>query len=134
MVGVSGQPLPATLHLAMGAVRGGIMSSVDKKIAGALSALDKGSVTYENDRNCLIARFSVHSERTGEGQAPGRMDLSDEATERLLFYGRQDAAHALLNTISLLSDMRDLKRSIRRQTWFLGGVALLLILLLFSGV
>ena len=44
----------------------------------------------------------AHDERSNEDETIHTMFLSDEAKNRLMFYGRQDTAHGLGNTITLL--------------------------------
>lgn len=96
------------------------MTDLDKKITGATMLLDKRSAYYESDRNQHIAHFSVHAERTGENQPVWTSSLSEDAADRLIFYGRQDSAHALLNTSSLLREVHGLKRSIRFLNMLVG--------------
>jgi hypothetical protein len=71
------------------------ITDLDKKIDGATMLLDKRSADFESDRNRHMAHFSVHAERTGEDQPLGKLPLSEDAVERLTFFGRQDSAHAL---------------------------------------
>ncbi len=56
------------------------------------------------------------------------------ARERLLFYGRQDVGHALLNTITLLEKVDALNRAVRSLQWLVSaltlGISMLLLLFL----
>lgn len=90
-----------------------MVDDTDKTIAAAVSMLDKRSPDYESQCNQLIAHNSVHAERAGEG----RLHIDDAAREHFLFYGRQDSAHALLNTITMLRKMNELQSSVRHLTW-----------------
>jgi hypothetical protein len=70
-------------------------------IRAAISIIPRSDPDYDSKRNQMISHNSVHAERLEEG-GPIRMVLNDAARDRLTFYGRQDGAHALLNTIDLL--------------------------------
>jgi hypothetical protein len=73
------------------------------------------SMTPRDDRpnfkNQLIAR-DVSREELGSDPAAPQPEyvINREATDRLIFHTRQDVAHALLNTITLLDNVRKLER------------------------
>jgi hypothetical protein len=63
------------------------------------------------DKNALIAKDILHEELGYHPEAPQPAYHFDEATrDRLLAHSRQDAAHALLNTIALREDVRKLNQ------------------------
>jgi hypothetical protein len=66
--------------------------------------------------NLLIARDVVQEELGRDPEAPQPEYIIDrEAADRLLFHTRQDVAHALLNTITLLDNLRKLERRSRNN-------------------
>jgi hypothetical protein len=76
------------------------------------------SMTPRDDRpnfkNLLIARDVTREELGRDPAAPQPEYVIDrEAIDRLIFHTRQDAAHALLNTITLLDNVRKLERRSR---------------------
>lgn len=68
----------------------------------------KGGAYLETDVNRARAFAVVHIER--EDESPLRLNLDEVTRETLLFNGRRDAAHALLNTISLMVRLRRVER------------------------
>jgi hypothetical protein len=69
----------------------------------AIEMIPKFDPNYDSLANQLAAHSGAHAERSGDEETSSiPMFLSDEAKNRLLFYGRQDTAHGLLNTITLL--------------------------------
>jgi hypothetical protein len=78
------------------------------------------SMTPRDDRpnfkNLLIARDVTREELGRDPAAPQPEYVIDrEAIDRLIFHTRQDAAHTLLNTITLLDDVRKLNRRSRNN-------------------
>lgn len=60
------------------------------------------------DTNAIIARSTLHGELGYLDDGTPTIYNLDEATrDRLIAHARQDASHALLNTISLLKAMQD---------------------------
>src|SRR5262245_45690824 len=78
-----------------------------------------------SQQNHTIAQHTLHEEL---GQYGGELqqfyDFDRDIADTLLAHGRQDAAHALLNTITLMKDVRRLK-------YLVLLVLVLLIVLLF---
>lgn len=75
----------------------------------AISMIPKSDPDYDSKVNHCMALNGALAERTGEEEAV-LMRLDDAARDRLIFYGRQDAAHALLNTITLLQRAKTTNR------------------------
>jgi hypothetical protein len=78
------------------------------------------SMTPRDDRpnfkNRLIAQDVTREELGRDPAAPQPEYVIDrQATDRLLFHTRQDVAHALLNTITLLENVRKLERRSRNN-------------------
>jgi hypothetical protein len=78
------------------------------------------SMTPRDDRpnikNQLIARDVAREELGRDPASPQPEYVMDrEAIDRLLFHTRQDVAHALLNTITLLDNVRKLERRSRNN-------------------
>jgi hypothetical protein len=70
-------------------------------LRAAIEMIPRRDPDYDSKVNQITAHMNAHDERTGENELiPFRLD--DSARDRLIFYGRQDAAHALLNTITIL--------------------------------
>lgn len=69
-----------------------------------------------NVRNRLIARDVTREELGHDPAAPQpEYGLDREAFDRIIFHTRQDAAQTLLNTITLLDDVRTLNRRSRNN-------------------
>jgi hypothetical protein len=68
----------------------------------AIEMIPRSDPNYDSRVNQFVAHSGAHDERSGEDETSRTMFLSDEAKNRLMFYGRQDTAHGLLNTITLL--------------------------------
>jgi len=67
----------------------------------AIQMIPRHDPDYDSKVNQITAHISAHDERTGDDElVPFRLD--EGARDRLIFYGRQDSAHALLNTITIL--------------------------------
>jgi hypothetical protein len=67
-----------------------------------------------NFENRLIAQDVTREELGHDPAAPQpEYTINREAIDRLIFHTRQDAAHALLNTITLLDNVRKLERRSR---------------------
>jgi hypothetical protein len=77
-----------------------------------------------DEANGVIARSTLHGELgyLDDGNPTG-YDLDDETRDRLIAHGRQDSAHALLNTISTSQKVEKLSR--RVNFLFLVVIALL---------
>jgi hypothetical protein len=61
-----------------------------------------------------------------EDRAPFIYDLDDAARDRLIVHARQDAAHALLNTSTMLGQLA----WVRRGVWLVAGLLVLCALML----
>ena len=68
----------------------------------AIEMIPKSDPNYDFKVNGFVAHSVAHDERSNEDETIHTMFLSDEAKNRLMFYGRQDTAHGLGNTITLL--------------------------------
>lgn len=83
-----------------------------------------------SDINGLIARNVLHEELGYFPKSRIRQYRLDEATrDRLLVHGRQDAAHALLNSITILEEISRLKRLL----WIALALIAVVFLYLFVG-
>ncbi len=68
-----------------------------------IEMIPKSDPNHDSLVNQLVANSGAHAERSDEEETPSiPLFLSDEAKNRLMLYGRQDTAHGLLNTITLL--------------------------------
>jgi hypothetical protein len=66
------------------------------------------------DRNYLLAKDVMLDEISNHPEAPQREYHIDQATrDRLIIHTREDVAHALLNTITLMKDVQNLKQRSR---------------------
>jgi hypothetical protein len=63
-----------------------------------------------NSLNAIAARNILHEELGRFRERQRNYNLDPETRNRLLVHARQDAAHALLNTSSVLDQIRTLKR------------------------
>jgi hypothetical protein len=82
------------------------------RIDAALSMVPRDA--RPNFENRLIAQDVTREELGHDPAAPQpEYVINREAIDRLIFHTRQDAAHALLNTITLLDNLRKLERRSR---------------------
>jgi hypothetical protein len=85
--------------------------SSQEALSSALKALRLVGKTGDSWDNHAVAQNILHEEL---GQFPatlqGEYDLDEVVRDRLLAHGRQDTAHALANTISLLRRIQNLER------------------------
>lgn len=79
-------------------------------LAAALEEIPKSDVSKAN---CLIARNVFHEEIGLYGGFDFGYQFDQQKRDILLAYGRQDVAHALLNTISLLERSRKVSAQLR---------------------
>lgn len=80
------------------------MGTTDEAIHIALKSAKmlEGKLS-ENRANDVVARGNLHGELGYHDDGNERVyNLDEQTRDRLIVHGRQDAAHALLNTISLL--------------------------------
>jgi hypothetical protein len=63
-----------------------------------------------NSLNAMVARNILHEELGRFRERQRNYSLDAETSNRLLVHTRQDAAHAVLNTSSVLDQIRTLKR------------------------
>src|ERR1700730_16922244 len=71
-------------------------------LASALAMQPKRGTTGENKANYLVAKNVLNEEMGGYGEYTVEYQLGQKTRDVLLVHGRQDAAHALCNTTSLL--------------------------------
>ena len=69
------------------------------------------SMIPKSDADQLVAHSGAREERDGGDTQDIRLD--DAARDRLIFYGRQDGAHALLNTLTLLKRVNRINTMLR---------------------
>jgi hypothetical protein len=97
----------------------------DIRLKVAITQIPRSADDYDSKINYFVAREVVQLEL--EGADPiGYCSLTDTTRDMLIAHTRQDAAHALLNTISLVSRVRWLTTMVRA---LLGLVVLLVIAL-----
>jgi hypothetical protein len=89
-------------------------SKAEEALAIALRVHDthfvKSERSNESARNFIIARNVLHEELGyyDERRSPYRLD--DDTRDILIVHGRQDSAHALLNTDTLLKRVKELSK------------------------
>jgi hypothetical protein len=76
-------------------------TDADKVLSSALEMVPPG-IRHVSKANLLIARTVLQEEMGRYGEHPLEYSLQPKTTDTLLVHARQDAAHALLNTASLL--------------------------------
>jgi hypothetical protein len=100
----------------------------NRRLAAMLSMVPRGT-----DKEAFVNRVTakeILQEEMGQRSLPQREYGLDQTTrDRLLAHTRQDAAHALLNTMTLMKEVRELRR---RSAAFENTVALTF-LILFIG-
>ena len=71
------------------------------------------------DRNAAVARRTVNEEMGRYGDPDVYYELNTQSADILLSHARQDAAHALLNTITIWKQLRSVKRllSVPNPCW-----------------
>jgi hypothetical protein len=98
----------------MGAAKGHPMEEAETADEYLKMQLAMSKDTGWKDANALngvVARSVLHEDL---GRFKGRLhayNLNDDARDRLLAHARQDAAHALCNTSSLLDQVKVLRRT-----------------------
>lgn len=100
------------------------MSTPEVELKHHLSALKSLGMNDDTDRNYAIAKNILHEELgLFDNKYPLQIyDLTKEASDRLLANGRQDSSHSLVNTISILS-------KIKQTTAFIKTIILLQIII-----
>lgn len=78
--------------------------------------------------NKAIARNVLHEELGYYGERKPQYDLEEGIRDTLIAHGRQDAAGALLNTISLLNEIKRLKR----LCWLIIFLLIVIMMKIFS--
>jgi hypothetical protein len=76
-------------------------NDADKVLSSALKMVPPG-IRHISNANLLVARTVLHEEMGRYGEQPLEYSLQPKTADTLLVHARQDAAHALLNTVSLL--------------------------------
>ena len=89
----------------------------------------RSSEDYDSTVNLLVARDVTNAERSSENTHISYR-LPDEKRDMIIFHTRQDAAHALLNTITLLKKVDRLTTLVKP---LLGLVLLLTVALIVVG-
>ena len=74
------------------------------RVAREMGTKDPASI------NGITARNVLHEELGYFGETPHNYGLDERTRDALLAHVRQDAAHALLNSITTLNELRRLKR------------------------
>jgi hypothetical protein len=87
-------------------------------------------INQESDENAIVARNVLHEELGYIGTQREPYHLNDDTRDILIAHARQDSAHALSNTISLLRIVARIERRQKILFWVLFiGLALALIVL-----
>jgi hypothetical protein len=85
-----------------------------KSIEGLEAYVGNDRLELRRVADNMLAQNILHQDL---GMFPGDIhasyDLSDEVRDRLIAHARQDAAHAVLNTTRLLSDVRELAAEVK---------------------
>lgn len=100
------------------------MTDVAKRIRNAISSNRAMGLKGTSWDNQAVAYVTAQDEALGLDSAAEYYDLDEQTRQRILVNLRQDTAHALLNTSSLINELKYIKRLI----WLLIAVAL------YSGV
>ncbi|MGG3814203.1 hypothetical protein ABEV34_21525 [Methylorubrum rhodesianum] len=85
-------------------------SRPDDHIAQAIRVQRDLGMKGDNWDNHAVARGTLYGDLGYEGSNQSFYDLDEPTRDRLLAHARQDAAHALCNTTSLLKRLRSVER------------------------
>jgi hypothetical protein len=88
---------------------------------------------WDNISNAVIARNTLHEDLGRYSSGGHCYNLDQDTRDRLLVHARQDAAHALLNTISMMVEMQKLRRwrrAVSLGLLLLGAVAMISVCLI----
>ena len=83
-----------------------------------------------NSLNAIVARNILHDELGRFRGGQRNYSLDPETGNRLLVHARQDAAHALLNTSSVLDQIRILRRLVIVLSFIVAFSAICMVVLL----
>lgn len=92
---------------------GNATEAAAKALRATHSAMKDLGRTRASDFNGETARNILHQEMNYFGQYNHDYRYNLRTARTLLAHGRQDAAHALVNTITLLDEMRKTRRLLR---------------------
>lgn len=110
------------------------MDETDKAIRIAIETQHIVGNKSANDDNTVIARYTLHEELGYRGERREPYHLDQDTRDILLAHTRQDAAHSLLNTISLLKKVDSLALSVRRLLWLSSALLICVLILLFHSI
>ncbi len=104
--------------------------SLDERAAGTVAAYrqrygrgDRHGENHVLAREILATEAGLH----GDVDRPFPFALDDRGRDILLAHARQDAAHAVLNTGSLLGEVAVLRRQVRALTALVGLVVVMVV-------
>ncbi|MCJ2112970.1 hypothetical protein MKK64_17455 [Methylobacterium sp. E-025] len=104
------------------------MTSTSERIKAGLWANHALGVKGDSADGGVIARETLHDELGYNGPPETQYDLDQGTRDILLAHARQDAAHALCNSIALLKRVKELTRAV----YLLGSITIVLVLILLS--
>jgi hypothetical protein len=97
--------------------------TADEALKKALKAAQMFAVRgtdWNATKNRLVAQNILHEELGQFSDIQSMYDLDEATRNRLIAHTRQDAAHALCNTITLMEEVRSLRRDIRNMEFGFG--------------
>jgi hypothetical protein len=104
-------------------------NAYEQRVRGALAVMSPGE-DKQRLEDQLLAQNILHADLGHFSDPPPDYVLGEAVRDRLLAHARQDAAHALINTSRLISDVKELKRLVM-MSWLTLGIFLVILLLTF---
>ena len=109
------------------------MNERDIRLASAISALPFKGAVRDSNINELVAKDVLDQELGYDGAERAVYDLDQKTRDVLLAHGRKDAAHALLNTVTLLGRVQTLTRLVRALIVIVAILAVVAVILAAIG-
>lgn len=108
----------------------GADETAEEHLKWQLGFASRYGIKKPSELNALTARNVLHEELGYfDGPSGRNYQIDQDVRDRLIVHGRQDAAHALLNSITILEEISRLKRLL----WIALALIAVVFLYLFVG-
>ena len=100
--------------------------AAETDLASTLKAWRSMGLTSEHQANLAVAKNVTNEEMGRYGEHPLEYALKQKTKDTLLAHGRQDAAHALCNTKSILDQNAKISSQLNTLNWLMVVVVCML--------